>query len=30
MITGLHESAPQRARPIDADKAGERPKRTDR
>ncbi|MGA8659141.1 MAG: ATP-binding cassette domain-containing protein [Chthoniobacterales bacterium] len=30
MITGLHESAPQRARPIDADKAGEPPERTER
>jgi len=30
MITGLHESAPQRSRPIGADEAGEPPERTDR
>ena len=30
MITGLHESAPQRSLPIAVDQAGEPPERTDR
>jgi ribose transport system ATP-binding protein len=30
MITGLHESAPQRSPPIGADEAGEPPESTDR
>ena len=30
MITGLHESAPQRSRPIDADETGEPPETADR
>jgi ABC-type sugar transport system ATPase subunit len=30
MITGLHESAPQRSRPIGTDETGEPPERTDR